>query len=186
MRGLKFSDEHKGKISAALLGNDCAKGYKRTPEECEAIRARAMGKRNFLGRTHTAETRVRLSEINRGNQHRLGHTNSPDHRQRISSAMKGKKKSPEHVEKIRQRMIGTSYAKGRIVTDEMKARFERPVIEVTNGLTFPSVVAAADHFGLDRPNVSRALRNDAPLKRGPRKGLYFRFLEKHALPNLSE
>lgn len=100
---------------------------------------------------------------------------------RISEANKGKKLSPEHVEKIRQRMFGTSYAKGRIVTAEMRARFERPVMELTSGLTFLSVGAAASHFELDRPNVSRALRNGGPLKRGPKKGLHFSYLEHHAL-----
>ena len=89
--------------------------------------------------------------------------------------MKGKKKSAEHAEKIRARMVGTSYAKGRIVTDEMRERFMRPVIEVGSGVTFSSVKAAAEYFGLDRPNVSRALRSDAPLKRGPKKGLHFRY-----------
>lgn len=132
----------------------------------------------FMGRKHADDAKQKVSQAQKGKQHRLGHTNSPKHRQRISAAMKGKEKSPEHVEKIRQRMLGTSYAKGRIVTDEMRARFERPVLEVASGLTFPSVKAAAQHFGLDRPNVSRALKSATPLKRGPRKGLHFRFVEQ--------
>jgi len=184
MRGMKFSEEHKAKISASLAGNSCAKGYKRTPEECEIIRQRAKGRKNFLGRKHTDEARAKLSAASKGKQRRLGHTNSPEHRKRISEANKGKKLSPEHVEKIRQRMVGTSYAKGRIVTDEMRARFERSVVEVTSGLAFPSVKAAAAHFELDRPNVSRALRNGEPLKRGPKKGLHFLYLEHHEMGNI--
>lgn len=182
MRGMKFSDEHKAKISAAVTGNKSSKGYKRTPEECEIIRQRARGRKNFLGRKHTEESKAKMSEASKGKQRRLGHTNSPEHRARISAANKWRKLSSEHAEKIRQRMIGTSYAKGRIVTAEMKARFEKPVVEVTTGLTFQSVNAAAEHFGMNRPNISRTLKNDAPLKRGPKKGLHFRY----ALPQSPE
>lgn len=129
----------------------------------------------FLGKSHGNDAKRKVSEAQKGKRHRLGHTNSPDHRDRISSAMKGKKKSPEHVEKIRQRMMGTSYAKGRVATNEMRARHEKPVVEVTSGMVFPSVKAAAAFFELDRPNVSRALRNNAPLKRGAKAGLYFQY-----------
>jgi group I intron endonuclease len=129
----------------------------------------------FLGRTHTDEAKAKQSAGHAGMKHRLGHTNSPEHRARQSAAMRGIKKSPEHVEKIRQRMIGTSYAKGRVETAEMRAARGRAVIDVTSGRTFPSVRDAADHYGLERANVVRALRNDAPLKRGPRAGLHFRY-----------
>lgn len=176
MRGVKFSDEHSAKISVAMKGNQFAKGYKRTPEECEAIRLRKIGNTNFLGKTHSEEARARLSAAHQGKQHRLGHQNSPEHRARISAAMKGKAKSPEHVEKIRQRMIGTSYAKGRIVTEEQRAKMSRPVREMTSGTTFASIREAAEFYGLGRPNVIRAIRNDEPLKRGPRKGLHFRLI----------
>ncbi len=175
-RGLKHSEERKANASARMMGKQFAKGYKRTPEECETIRQRAMGRANFLGKTHSEEARARLSAAHQGKQHRLGHQNSPEHRARISVAMKGKAKSPEHVEKIRQRMIGTSYAKGRIVTDEMRARMSHPVREITSGTKFASIAAAAEFYGLGRPNVARAIRNDAPLKRGPRKGLHFRLI----------
>lgn len=131
----------------------------------------------MTGRTHADAAKAKVSKAQKGKQHRLGHTNTPEHRQRISAAMAGKKKSPEHVEKIRQRMIGTSYAKGRVVTEAMRALLARPVVEIVAALKFPSVRAAADHFGLGRANVIRALRNDAPLKRGPKKGLHFRYEE---------
>jgi len=62
-RGGKFipSEETKRKMSEALKGNQCAKGYKRTPEEIEAIRERAKGNQNWLGRTHSDETKAKLS-----------------------------------------------------------------------------------------------------------------------------
>lgn len=90
--------------------------------------------------------------------------------------MLGKKKSAEHADKIRQRMLGTSYAKGRIVTEEERAMRGRAVAEVSSGLEFISTASAAQHFGLERCNVIRALRGDAPLKRGPQKGLHFRYV----------
>ena len=140
----------------------------------------------FLGRAHTGEARMKVSKAQKGKQHRLGHTNSPEHRARISAANKGKQLSPEHAEKIRQRMLGTSYAKGRVVTEEERARRGRAVVEITSGLEFISTPAAAAHFGLQRANVRRALRGDAPLKRGPKAGLHFRYLEKHTLPSAPE
>lgn len=186
MRGMKFSDEHKAKISAGLQGKQNARGHKRPPEECEAIRLRALGKKRFLGKSHTAAAKAALSKAHKGKRHRLGHTNSPEHRQRISVAMKGKKKSPEHVEKIRQRMFGTAYAKGKVVSAEQRALTAKPVREITTGMEFPSVRAAADHFGLERPNLVRALRRDGLIKRGPHRGLHFQHLEKHALPPATE
>lgn len=129
----------------------------------------------FLGRSHTAEAIAKVSRAQIGKQHRLGQSNSPEHRAKISMAMTGKRKSAEHADKIRQRMIGTSYAKGRVVTDEERARRGRAVIEVTTGLHFITAVAAAEHFGLHRANLIRALRTDAPLKRGPSVGLHFRY-----------
>ena len=180
MRGLKFSDDHKAKIAAANMGNKSSLGYKRTPEECEIIRQRARTKKNFLGRKHTDEAKAVMSEKAKGFQRRLGHTNSPEHRARQSAGMRGIPKSPEHIEKIRQRMIGTSYAKGRIVTPEQRALFHKAIVETTTGLEFESVKAAAAHFGIDRPNLSRTLANGGIVKRGVNAGLCFRY--KDALP----
>jgi group I intron endonuclease len=133
-------------------------------------------KASFLGRTHADETKAKVSAAQKGKQHRLGHTNSPEHRARQSAGMKGIKKSPEHCEKIRQRMIGTSYAKGRIVSEEVRDLFRRPVNELTTGKQFRSVGDAAEHFGLQRANVNRTLRNGGILKRGPNAGLHFQYV----------
>ena len=180
MRGLKFSREHRNKISAANMGKQNALGYKRTPEECEIIRQRGRVKKNFLGRKHTDEAKAVMSEKAKGFQRRLGQTNSEEHNARISAANRGKKRSPEHIEKIRQRMIGTSYAKGRIVTPEQRALFHKAIVESTTGLEFESVKAAAAHFGIDRPNLSRTLANGGLVKRGVNAGLCFRY--KDTLP----
>lgn len=136
----------------------------------------------FLGRKHGPEARAKVSKAQKDKRHRLGHTNSPEHRAKISAANRGKKRSPEHIEKIRQRMIGTSYAKGRVVTDEMRAAMGRRVAEITTGLEFITVAAAAEHFGLIRPNLIRTLRMGGLLKRGPKAGLHFRYTDTLPLP----
>lgn len=61
-RGGRFipSTETRAKMSAALKGNQCAKGYKRTPAEIEAIRQRTLGNQNWLGKSHSMESRIKM------------------------------------------------------------------------------------------------------------------------------
>jgi group I intron endonuclease len=63
-RGGKFipSEETRRKMSEALKGNQCAKGYKRTPEEIEKIRERAMGNQIWLGKSHSEESKLKMSK----------------------------------------------------------------------------------------------------------------------------
>ena len=63
-RGGKFipSEETRRKMSEALKGNQCAKGYKRTPEEIEKIRARTKGNQNWLGKRHSEESKLKMSK----------------------------------------------------------------------------------------------------------------------------
>lgn len=62
-RGGKFipSEETRQKMSEALKGNRCAKGYKRTDAQREAIRQRALGNQHWLGKTHTEESKAKMS-----------------------------------------------------------------------------------------------------------------------------
>lgn len=63
-KGGKFtpSEETRQKMSQALKGNECAKGYKRTDAEKEAIRQRMLGNQNWLGKTHTEESKDKMSK----------------------------------------------------------------------------------------------------------------------------
>jgi len=63
-RGGKFipSEETRKKMSDALKGNQCAKGYKRTEAEREAIRQRTLGNQNWLGKRHTEESKAKMSK----------------------------------------------------------------------------------------------------------------------------
>lgn len=54
------SEETRQKMSAALKGNQNAKGYRRSEAEREAIRQRTLGNQNFLGKTHTEEAKNKL------------------------------------------------------------------------------------------------------------------------------
>lgn len=54
------SEETRAKMSEALKGNKCALGYKRTDAEKEAIANRMRGNRNFLGKTHSEESRNKM------------------------------------------------------------------------------------------------------------------------------
>jgi len=63
-RGGKFipSEETRRKMSEALKGNQCAKGYKRTPEEIEKIRERTKGNQIWLGKSHSEESKLKMSK----------------------------------------------------------------------------------------------------------------------------
>lgn len=56
------SEETRRKMSEALKGNQCAKGYKRTDAEREAIRQRTLGNQHWLGRKHTDESRKKMGK----------------------------------------------------------------------------------------------------------------------------
>lgn len=66
------SEETRKKMSASLMGNQCAKGFKHTAEEVEAIRKRMLGNTLWVGRKHTDESRAkhgkRLVELTTGKE----------------------------------------------------------------------------------------------------------------------
>lgn len=63
-RGGKFipTAETRAKMSEALKGNQSAKGYKRTEAEKAAIRQRTLGNKNFLGKTHSEESKAKMGQ----------------------------------------------------------------------------------------------------------------------------
>lgn len=63
-RGGKFipSEETRRKMSEANKGKPGPKGYKRTPEEIEKIRARTKGNQNWLGKHHSEESKLKMSK----------------------------------------------------------------------------------------------------------------------------
>jgi len=56
------SEETRQKMSEALKGNQNAKGYKRTEAQKEAIRQRTLGNKNFLGKSHSEESKAKMGQ----------------------------------------------------------------------------------------------------------------------------
>ena len=54
------SAETRAKMSAALKGNQCAKGHVRTEEHRRKLSEANKGNQNWLGRSHTAESRLKM------------------------------------------------------------------------------------------------------------------------------
>jgi len=62
--GVRYSDEARARMSAALQGNRCALGWKRTPEQRTKDAAGKLGKKrpDLLGRKHSPETIAKMSK----------------------------------------------------------------------------------------------------------------------------
>ena len=54
------SAETRAKMSAALKGNQCAKGHVRTEDHRRKLSEANKGNQNWLGRSHTAESRLKM------------------------------------------------------------------------------------------------------------------------------
>jgi len=88
----KPTPEHCANISASLMGNQNAKGYKHSAETCAAK----------VGKKQSAETCLKKSKALRGNKNAKGCKRSPKERKRLRAAWLGDKnpmKRPEAVAK---------------------------------------------------------------------------------------
>jgi group I intron endonuclease len=110
-KGIPLSREHKENISKSN------KGKKNTPEQIIELTKRSIGNKYFLGKTHSAEwrkmmsnvqsgrvmskdARLKISIANIGNKKRLGKCHSQETKIKISNSHKGKKLSQEHKDNI--------------------------------------------------------------------------------------
>ena len=80
-----------------------------------------------------------------------GHKPTEETRNKQRQAMTGRKHTPEHCDKIRQSHIGHGWKES---TYEKRCRKIRCV---ETGEIFPSIKAAAEHYGLNLPNISAVL-----------------------------
>lgn len=95
--GHKQTAEHIAKCIAGRRGKVGV--YKRTPEQCAAIRARMVGTHYKLGKTIDADGRRRMSEAQRAR----GPTRAPhsaETRRKMSESLKGRRLSKEHRRKL--------------------------------------------------------------------------------------
>lgn len=100
--------ERRKAIGASKVGNTYNLGKKRTEEQRKRMSEAQKGtkrseahteilRNNFLGKTHTKETRQLLSEINLGNKNALGVVRSEETRQKMSDSQKGKPNRGRHT-----------------------------------------------------------------------------------------
>lgn len=88
---------------------------------CEETRRKLSivnrGRRPFLGKHHTEETRKKMSESSKGEKNpNFGKHPSDETRQRMSEAQKGRHHSEESIEKMRQAHLG------RVFTEEHRRK----------------------------------------------------------------
>ncbi|MCA2594034.1 MAG: hypothetical protein IM526_02585 [Microcystis sp. M38BS1] len=76
----------------------------------------------MLGKTHTTETKAKISASVMGSQNALGSTRSPEARAKISAANKGRVRSEETRKKIGDASRGNKYSVGRVLSAETKAK----------------------------------------------------------------
>jgi len=170
-RGRVTSQEQKDKLSIANTGK------KRTPETCARISAAKKGVKpspetvaksaaSRCGGKRSDETKERMSKAQKGRVvseetkailAEIARNMPQEQKDKISKSLTGRKLSPEHAEKARKAGLG------RKNTPEQKAKMSEAarkaeVYCVTNGITYPSMRAAAAELGIHETAVSMACR----------------------------
>ena len=80
-----------------------------------------------------------------------GRQRTEESKEKQRKAMTGRKHTPEHCDKIRQSHIGQGWKPSTY------EKLCRKVLCVETGEVFPSIKAAAEHYGLNLPNISGVL-----------------------------
>lgn len=84
-----------------------------------------------------------------------GRQRNEESKDKQRQAMTGRKLTPEHCENIRKSHIGLGWKES---TYEKNCR---KILCIETGEIFPSIKAAAEHYGLKRPNISAVLAGRA-------------------------
>lgn len=141
MRGIQWTDERKQAASIACTGRkhseetrkkigDVQRGKPkkpRTADHCQHLSESMKGKKNFLGHTHSEETRAKLRENALGNQNFLGRKHTDATKAKISAKHRGKKLSAEHCRKMSEQRLGNKHSEEtkRKMSLSHKARLAR-------------------------------------------------------------
>jgi group I intron endonuclease len=142
-----------------------------------------------LGLKHTEATKIKTSISRKGkaageHHYRYGKTVAPEVREKIGATQRGKPKaagrkvSEEGRAKIRANIeAGRSHMHwlGRKHTEEAKAKMQKPVFVMPDGIMFPSLTAVLQHYGIKMPTLRRALLSGEPLKKGKLAGYVFKY-----------
>lgn len=139
-----------------------------------------------LGKTHTPETKAKISASKRANPSTpwLGKTRDAATRAKIGETQRGKAKgegrrvSEEGLAKIRAAAAQGHYShwEGRKHTQEARDKMSRAVTAVSPegvSTTYASILALREALDLKPSTVNRALKSGEALTRGPRKGWRF-------------
>ena len=123
--GKKRSDETCKKISEALKGRKLSIDHRRKlSEKKRGENHPFFGKSSPMkGKTHSADTRARLSGITGEKHHAFGKKFSEEHRQRLSESHTGLKQSLETIEKRVSKLRGKKHS------DETKAMLREKALQ---------------------------------------------------------
>lgn len=142
-----------------------------------------------LGILHTEESKRKTSENRKGKHagekhYRYGQTVAFEVREKIGAAQRGKPKAPgrkvseKGKAKIRANIeAGRSHKHwvGRSHTEEAKAKMSKKVHVTPDNLTFPSLTATLQHYGIQMPTLRRALKSGKPIQKGKLAGYIFTY-----------
>lgn len=145
----------------------------RMPESFKiAMSIKMIGNTYSKGQVVSEDRKKYLSEIMKGNSYSKGVIKTPDVREKLSKALKGRVFSDETRAKISAACTGK---KKRPMTEEVKLKHARPVIEVTTSKVFDAVLHTRDYYGISLTTVRQSLITGKPITLGKGKGLHFKY-----------
>ena len=147
-RGIKFLPAHREAISAGLRTH-----Y-------------ATNESPFAGRRHTDETKKKMSDG------KVGIPKSAEHKQKLRESRLGTTASEETKAKL------SAMRKGKVKSAEWVAKYNKPILEVSSGVVYPSLKAVKESFGMSPGTLDAALKSGKPLARGLHKGKSFAYVDR--------
>ncbi len=159
-----------GHLTNLTDGGDGLPGYVPTPELREKWSQMrrgvkyAPGRRSgMFGKNHTPETRKKIADAGK-------RPCKPETRRKIAQKAKGRDMSAL-IEKSADNRRGVPLSEEHRAKIIAKTTGRKPVLCIETGEVFPSITAAARHFGVNEASVNQAIRKGCRCK-----GNHYRFL----------
>ncbi len=120
-KGKTFSEEHRKKIGEASKGNKYSLGYKHSEEHKRKVSLALIGHKGYWkGKTFSEEHKRKMGKNSKGNKYALGYKHSEEHKLKLSLdskinpnyGMKGKKHSKESILKMSLTKKGKKLSEG--------------------------------------------------------------------------
>jgi group I intron endonuclease len=139
-----------------------------------------------VGKTHTEETKAKISASKRANPSKYwgGKERDEETKLKISIAQSGKPKAPgrkvseEGRAKIQANIeagLSHKHWTGRAHTEESKLKMSKAVFVMPDGIMFPSLTAVLNRYGIKMPTLQRALQSGKPISKGRLVGYSFKY-----------